>query len=97
MLHITTQQQQMFLNHKAHDKKHFKSQNLAQNEDNGAKWPQTAYCYKTTKFVGMFTGACYLSNVLLHSDPIQALNMINKNKLYSKVMALRGQQHYFKT
>ena len=78
MLHITTQQQQMFLNHKAHDKKnHFKSQNSASNEAHGAKWPQTAYCYKTTKFIGMFTRACYLSNVLLHSDPIQALNMIN--------------------
>jgi hypothetical protein len=43
MLDITTQQQQMFLNHKAHDKKHFKSQNSAQNEDHGAKWLQTAY------------------------------------------------------
>ena len=47
-------------------------------------------CYKTSKFIGTVTTACYQSNVLLHSDPIQALNMINTNKLYFKVMVLRG-------
>lgn len=47
-------------------------------------------CYKTSKFIGTVTRARYQSNVLLHSDPIQALNIINKNKLYFKVMALRG-------
>jgi len=56
-------------------------------EQNGNKMNT---CYKTSKFNGTVTRACYQSNVLLHSDPIQELNMINKNKLYFKVMALRG-------
>jgi hypothetical protein len=47
-------------------------------------------CYKTSKFISTVTRARYQSNVLLHSDPIQALNMTNKNKLYFQVMALRG-------